>query len=1055
VALSRYYDGSDSGLIDTRTSWKKFLDGASGLYLVEAAPEIAPIESLTGELVPLVWAEITLDTGTKVYAKVDLPDPSTYYGGYKQARLLSVSAIKRALSDRLGNHESAQFGITMSDADRVIRGLLGSNASKWFLNRFVTLRMISDANRRELKIPRVVGIGYLRDYAPISPLQFSLTCEDYLAIYIGLGQNEKQIPKRQITKDDFANCPEANVGKPVPILYGKLADGGSSAGPVTNVQASEVSLGYAVTGLAGVDAVGGTLVNGQAYQVKVTAVGNDGREYDFSSPVTVTPGTGVSRPIYDGTITPPEMMGMHHLSGAGSITKYRWGLVTALKFIGGVWHESDPGGWGDVHGDEDPNMAANCMLKVNGTPDRIRFYLFNVNDFSALGFHPTRNPDCPVGVAGDPASPKVCRIVEADLAGVVYSAKTGGRPDSAYAGPGTSTPWGDVTSEGITNYFNIYSDVDGDDFYATAVGAAIDLSWSAWVPPAGVALANYRVYYNDGAEWRYFDNAGTSVTLSSPTQGAVTSGGSFYYAVSALFGGDQTAPSAEALGSYGIRKTPAGVRISWTPLQGADSYIVYRRPVGGSGAAADLYNRRYPVSGLAYLVDTITGSGWEVIDGFPKAQGILPLIHVGEVALGGATWKRFLVCGHAVRSITSLYQKNAGDAAYTAVTAGQYGVDFLAPGFGSWGTYFANTYLDVNGRRYTLVYARGPLGDAAADGTRPLRVNLQGIEDVGDGTGLLIEDGFDQSLHAMRNFILQDYTSGGWFASGPAWPDSFGLGATEVLDDASFETASDVAKLRITGGYSGAFVIGADGKQDTVRTWIQRFNLSLDAFSGFNRFSQFFVKLIDTRSEVLEAAQSFTQALDIFQGSFKVVDRPSDLENVVAYNFGRNYATGGWKYDTREVSDAPSIASALQTKKSQAIELWLSPTSTQALDVASRRLLRTKEIPRYVTFTTGLQALNTELGDVIKVTHLEGIGAAGWVDRAIFLTRHELDPDKLTITLEGIDVDRLFAGAYILGNESTLAATWGAASATDRTYGYLGNETTEQFGDGSAIKRLR
>ena len=1054
-----WIDGLDSLVIEPGT-WKRWFDGLSGSFLYESAPTILPIESLTGELVPLIWAELTLDTGTLVYAKVDLPDPASYYGGFKQARILSVGAIKRALSDRMGNYEAAQFSLTLSDADRVIRGKLGSEASKWFLNRFVTLRMISDTNRRQLKIPRVVGIGYLRDYAPISPLQFALTCEDYLAIFVGLGQNEKQVPKRTISRTDFDGCPEAVIGKPVPILYGNLADGGSSEGPVTNVQAAEVQKGYAVTGLAGVAGVAGSLVAGRAYQVKVTAVGNDGIEYDFSSDVSVSPpGGGGTTLIRDPTIPIPEMLGMGQLEGRPQgFPNYRWGLVTALRQSGGVWYESDPSGWGDVHGDQDPgHIGTSAMLKLDTVPTRLRFYVFNVNDFSPNGFHPTLNPSPPVGVAGDPASPKVIRFVEADpTTGIVYSAKLGGFPDSHYMGPASGSWFGDQTGTGATHYMALFSDADGDDFTAIAASScSIDLSWDPWVPPAGVVLSKYRVYYNDGGEWRFFESVPAAVTLSSPTQGIVTSGGSYVYAVTAVFGGDQTVPSAEALGSYGIRQTRTGIRITWNPLQNADSYYVYRRNLGGGGDVTALYNRRWPVSGVTALVDDLADTGAEVIDGVPKAQGILPVTYVGDVSLGGGTWRRFLVCGHALKEITAVYQKNLADEDFSQVTPDRFGVDFLAPDFPLWGAYFGTDYLDLNGHRYTLIYARGPFGDRAADGTQPIRVNAKGIEDAGDGTGVLIEDGFDQYLHAMRNWILQDYQTGGWFATGPTWPDSFGLGATEVLADSSFTDASDVAKLRIAGGYRGAFVMGADETQDTVRTWIQRFNLSLDAFAGFNRQSQFFVKLIDTRSEILVDAQRFTQALDIFQGTFRVIDRPADLENVVAYNFGRNYATGGWKYDTRDVSDADSILNALQTKKSQTIDLWLAPSSGQALDVASRRLLRTKEIPRIVQFVTGLQALNTELGDIVRVTHLEGIGASGWVDRAIFLTRHELDPDRLTITLEGIDVDRLFAGNFILGDEVTLAATWGAADATDRTYGYLCDETTELFGDGAAGKRLR
>ncbi len=140
------------------------------------------------------------------WAKTALPDPSTYYGGYKEPRLLSVGGIKRALSDRMGNFETATFDVVVSDHDRLLRGLMGGNTSKWITNKTQIVRMISDPDRRALLVPRIVAIGKITDYQPISPRQVKFTCEDYLATFTGLGQRDNQIPKRRITNEDFPNA---------------------------------------------------------------------------------------------------------------------------------------------------------------------------------------------------------------------------------------------------------------------------------------------------------------------------------------------------------------------------------------------------------------------------------------------------------------------------------------------------------------------------------------------------------------------------------------------------------------------------------------------------------------------------------------------------------------------------------------------------------------------------------------------------------------------------------------------------------------------------------
>lgn len=887
--------------------------------------DFAAEDSLVGTTVPLIWVEIALADGTYVYAKVDLPDPASYYGGWKEGRLLSVGGVKRALSDRLGNYEAAQFSFSLSDYDRLIRAKLGGAATKWFMNRFVTMRMISDQGRRALLVPRIIAIGYLRDYAPISPLQFVITCEDYLALFVGLGDNEKQIPKRTISRVDFPDAPLAQVGKPVPIVYGVVSDETSTTTPPV------------ITGTA---ALGSYIQDG----VRLASFGPTG--------ILAAP-TGVA-------------------------------IVQNGASSGAVAVDVPNGEWGAI------------VTAVNGS-----------------------------GQESDPSA-------------YYWDAENAGR--GAFSGAGLVAT---VTPSDATR--------------------SLTVTWNA------VASAvKYRVYlgwYYYGARWQQVIEV-TAPTLSAtfnaapvwstePTAGNISTGASLVYfqerhqyRVAAVMADGETALSVATATAWS-RPYRRPVRVEWVGVAGAVEYRIYRFDQFGV-----FEGRRWTVSGSAtYFDDDLLDTNVELLTELPAATGAVPLIPVGtEVDAGGARWYRFLVAGHAVKAIDSVFLDGR------KVDAGNFGVTWAVPGKTGYSTYFPNTgspqYRDLNGHRYALVYVRGPDGDAAAGGTK-ITANLQGIEDAGDGGGTLVQDGFDQYLHAMRNWILGDYQSGGWASSGPTWPSAFGAAAVEVLDDAAFAAAKAIAQTRISGGYQGNFILGANGELQTTRTWIQRFNVSLDCYAGFSRKSQFFVRMLDPDLAVLAAARQYTQVLDIFAGSFKVVDQVGNLENVIVYSYWRNYAENRWLKDTLETPDTDSITNSQQTKRSQTLDLWLHRSQTSADDVVNRRLLRTKEPPRLVTFQTGLQALNTELGDIVKVTHLEGVGTGGWTDRAIFITRHELDPDRLAITLEGYDVDRLFEGAFILGDEATLAADWDDADPTERAYGYLADETTGTFTNGDPIKRLR
>lgn len=126
----------------------------------EVAPEIAQ------SFGPLVWVEWEgSDDTIRVWAPVDLPDPSTYYHGYKAPKLLSAGRVVRALSDEQGEYQGQTFEITVQDTDRDLRTLLGlSDGRRHLLNTRMVMRMISQADWRARRVPRTVAIGQVRNY---------------------------------------------------------------------------------------------------------------------------------------------------------------------------------------------------------------------------------------------------------------------------------------------------------------------------------------------------------------------------------------------------------------------------------------------------------------------------------------------------------------------------------------------------------------------------------------------------------------------------------------------------------------------------------------------------------------------------------------------------------------------------------------------------------------------------------------------------------------------------------------------------------------------------
>ena len=248
-----------------------------------------PADLVTGKTIGLHWLEIyhkdfAAADFTYLWAAVDLNDPSTYYGGYKEARVLQFGPFERALSDSRGRHEAASFTWRVSDHDRLIRDLLDAvniDPRVW-INRNVAMRTVDDVSRRALQRPRLVARGVIREQKLLPDLEASFVAEDALSARFREFGKVRQIPSRAIGPD-FPDAPEASLRLPVPIIYGPLSDTLGTgptviAGPSSVTVIGLVSPQAQVTGLT-VIGVAGDLLGfevGQYYHVTAVVDGEEG-----------------------------------------------------------------------------------------------------------------------------------------------------------------------------------------------------------------------------------------------------------------------------------------------------------------------------------------------------------------------------------------------------------------------------------------------------------------------------------------------------------------------------------------------------------------------------------------------------------------------------------------------------------------------------------------------------------------------------------------------------------------------------------------------------------
>jgi len=117
------------------------------------------------------------------------------------------------------------------------------------------------------------------------------------------------------------------------------------------------------------------------------------------------------------------------------------------------------------------------------------------------------------------------------------------------------------------------------------------------------------------------------------------------------------------------------------------------------------------------------------------------------------------------------------------------------------GAGFTITNPIIRGKLYTLVDFAGDQGDSSID------VDVDGYENVGDGTGVWISNPADQLTHYLSNFVFGDYRSGNW------------LSDSSLVDSTTFAT---LASYFTNHSIEGSRRLSSQQKaKDVIAEWLQ------------------------------------------------------------------------------------------------------------------------------------------------------------------------------------------------------------------------------------------
>lgn len=334
--------------------------------------------------------------------------------------------------------------------------------------------------------------------------------------------------------------------------------------------------------------------------------------------------------------------------------------------------------------------------------------------------------------------------------------------------------------------------------------------------------------------------------------------------------------------------------------------------------------------------------------------------------------------------------------------------DLITPKSTNWP--YPNPWIEIGTGddliRISVLLVKGVLLDQHRQGTVTFALNVCGATDNGTDTGVPITEASVGFAWVVNQFLLQDK----WNGRTP-WPLVQYVDGVQVLDIASLAAFQASTVARIGGrGYQMHMCLT---KAITGGTFIQGFNTTFSNYSGPNSSMQYGLWTIDNSVSPLSKPH-YRQHIEISGPLPEPVIAEDEVENRIRFHFDLDPDTDEWRGDLEEVFDlkSQSIYGIRDAADQESfIELPFTRDRTTARDSMSFRLFHNKVAPIYQPVPLGLLGVEQEMGGICRVTHEDGAGANGYVNRPFFIVRKkiELGSRNPATTLLARDVYRVYS----------------------------------------------
>ncbi len=183
-------------------------------------------QSLVDATSPVFWLRLTLPDATVLRYNSQGLNFTSGNGEVSTPRVVAGGwgEIGHALSDDYGSFEAFRTTVTLSDADGVLRGHLSHATNRHIDGREAIIYVETRANAATSTAPRVACRGVVTSWRSNADLTVTLEIADPLGNRYASVALDRPFPYRRIGANFFPSCPDQNLNRAVPYIYGDYSD---------------------------------------------------------------------------------------------------------------------------------------------------------------------------------------------------------------------------------------------------------------------------------------------------------------------------------------------------------------------------------------------------------------------------------------------------------------------------------------------------------------------------------------------------------------------------------------------------------------------------------------------------------------------------------------------------------------------------------------------------------------------------------------------------------------------------------------------------------------